>query len=337
MPWEELGKSKVSIDQSNPGISNAVALAEEQASRYEKIILDSESFKHLRLMGGETRITIEAVGEISFRIDGGIPTKEEGHVLRDGDILELKNYDNILKFKAIAKKNDGATLNITYYGQTVNEIMPNDVNGLALWLDAAQIEGLEDGDPVELWEDKSPYGNNAIRTVSEYPLTYRPNYLNGQPALTFRLGDGENWLKVESETLGNTRLFADESDEFTVFVVARVRMGQYGTLFSKTVPDMHLSGRQFQLFYDRPRNDEITPSIALRGYTYNRTAQDLESDVAVVHVVLWDGQKGYFYSPRGVMELKRGDADELLESGGYYIGARRGGYHNMNGVRWEKL
>jgi hypothetical protein len=26
MPWEELGKSKVSIDQSNPGISNAVAL-----------------------------------------------------------------------------------------------------------------------------------------------------------------------------------------------------------------------------------------------------------------------------------------------------------------------
>jgi hypothetical protein len=26
MPWEELGKSKVSIDQSNPGISNAVTL-----------------------------------------------------------------------------------------------------------------------------------------------------------------------------------------------------------------------------------------------------------------------------------------------------------------------
>jgi hypothetical protein len=43
MPWEELGKSKVSIDQSNPGISNAVTLTGSNLEYYGATIDDRPS------------------------------------------------------------------------------------------------------------------------------------------------------------------------------------------------------------------------------------------------------------------------------------------------------
>lgn len=68
-----------------------------------------------------------------------------------------------------------------------SSITPASISGCQLWLDAHQITGLADGDPVATWADAS--GN--ARDVSE--ATNRPTYqtseINGLPVVRF---DGSN-------------------------------------------------------------------------------------------------------------------------------------------------
>jgi hypothetical protein len=64
---------------------------------------------------------------------------------------------------------------------------PLDIPGLQLWLDASQIVGLNDGDPVTTWSDLSGNGYDATQaTASKKPL-YKTNIKNGRPCV---LSDG---------------------------------------------------------------------------------------------------------------------------------------------------
>ena len=78
---------------------------------------------------------------------------------------------------------------------------------LVLWLDADQITGLNDGDPVATWTDASPAGNDASQAGGVRPI-FKAAVVNGHDAVRF---DG-----VDDEL----RLAADLSlTEFAIYVV----------------------------------------------------------------------------------------------------------------------
>ena len=73
---------------------------------------------------------------------------------------------------------------------------PTDIAGLVLWLDAANITGLNDGDPVATWPDASDEANDATQATEDYRPTYQTNELNGKPVVRF---DGSNdWLVLDT-------------------------------------------------------------------------------------------------------------------------------------------
>jgi len=59
---------------------------------------------------------------------------------------------------------------------------------LILWLDATSITGVNDGELLSLWNDKSVSANHAIDTYGQMP-TYNTNVINGKPAVRFDTND----------------------------------------------------------------------------------------------------------------------------------------------------
>lgn len=53
--------------------------------------------------------------EMRFRFDGTAPSSTEGHLIDDGDTLELYGNKNIVNFLAIRTGDDSGVLKITYY------------------------------------------------------------------------------------------------------------------------------------------------------------------------------------------------------------------------------
>ena len=77
---------------------------------------------------------------------------------------------------------------------------PAQLDGVALWLDAAELSGLSNGDPVANWADATANGLAAMQGAVINQPTYRPNVLNGLPVVRF---DGGDWLTV-ANALGIT-------------------------------------------------------------------------------------------------------------------------------------
>ena len=55
---------------------------------------------------------------------------------------------------------------------------PASLPGLKLWLDAAQITGLNDGDAVTTWADLSGNGNNATQATGSKKPTWKTTYVD---------------------------------------------------------------------------------------------------------------------------------------------------------------
>ena len=62
---------------------------------------------------------------------------------------------------------------------------PASIAGLQLWLDAAQIAGLSDGDAVSTWADASGNANDVTQGTASSRPTYQTNELNGKPCVRF--------------------------------------------------------------------------------------------------------------------------------------------------------
>lgn len=60
---------------------------------------------------------------------------------------------------------------------------PASIPGLALWLDASQLTGLSDGDPVQTWPDLSGNGRDATQATLAMRPTYKVGIANGLPGL----------------------------------------------------------------------------------------------------------------------------------------------------------
>lgn len=72
--------------------------------------------------------------------------------------------------------------------------VPTDIAGCELWLDASQIVGLSDGDPVETWPDLSGNGNDATQASVGNQPTYQTNEFGGLPGIQFSGGQVLNLL-----------------------------------------------------------------------------------------------------------------------------------------------
>jgi len=62
---------------------------------------------------------------------------------------------------------------------------PASIPGLQLWLDASQIVGLNDGDPVATWNDVSGNGFDFVQGTGSARPTYKTGILNGKPIVRF--------------------------------------------------------------------------------------------------------------------------------------------------------
>ncbi len=91
---------------------------------------------------------------------------------------------------------------------------PTDIAGLQLWLDAAQIAGLNDGDAVATWTDRSGNANNAVQATASRRPTYQTAEINSLPAV--QLDGVDDFLDLTSSI---------NATNFTVFIVGRKSTG----------------------------------------------------------------------------------------------------------------
>lgn len=96
----------------------------------------------------------------------------------------------------------GGVAEVSVGGST--PVQPSDIPGLALWLDAAQIVGLSDGDPVALWPDASPNGFDGAQAVAVNQPVYKTAIQNGLPVVRFDGADiaESKWLDLAAGALG---------------------------------------------------------------------------------------------------------------------------------------
>lgn len=87
-------------------------------------------------------------------------------------------------------------------------------SGLVLWLDANQIAGLSNDDPVAQWDDMTGRGNHFTQATAASKPLYKTNYLNSMPGLYF---DGSN------DFMYGPSLNLNANYQRTIMAVARLR------------------------------------------------------------------------------------------------------------------
>jgi hypothetical protein len=87
--------------------------------------------------------------------------------------------------------------------------------GVTVWLDASQLTGLIDGDPVAIWTDMSGWDNNATKSAGS--PTYKTGVLNGKPVIRF--------VKTNGDAFTTANLSSQFPSAATVFIVATINPG----------------------------------------------------------------------------------------------------------------
>lgn len=145
---------------------------------------------------------------------------------------------------------------------------PLQIANCQLWLDAAQITGLVDADPVTTWNDLSGNARNASQATSANKPTYRTSQINGLPVVRFdgtddfmTAGSAANWV------------FLHDAGGHTIYIVFEVAGDGAPTdpnaLYSiLDTCDILQANVGYALFYDDrvsiPRNNRLF-TLAYRG------------------------------------------------------------------------
>lgn len=139
------------------------------------------------------------------------------------DALNREHADVLLKAKNVLIKTTpglplaptttvhqtlGALVSVTTFASTP-------VAGASLWLDASQLTGLSNNDPVSSWPDLSLRGNSVWQVGSLRPL-YKTNQQNGLPAVVF--DSISQYLKCEPAASLNF----DYQKPFSVFFTCKL-------------------------------------------------------------------------------------------------------------------
>lgn len=130
--------------------------------------------------GNEYYLMVKQDATGSRKLDWGSAYKFEGGA--EPRLSFLPNQVDLLEFVIDGDGNMNCqkiTKNLT------GEWTPLNLASLLIWLDADQITGLSDGDPVATWEDESGNGNDFTQvTASRRPL-WRASWVNGHAAVQF--------------------------------------------------------------------------------------------------------------------------------------------------------
>ena len=82
--------------------------------------------------------------------------------------------------------NDLATISNRAVTNSSTQVwLPTEITGLALWLKADAITGLNNGDPVGTWPDSSGLGNDFSQSTAANKSIYLTNIQNGLPVVNF--------------------------------------------------------------------------------------------------------------------------------------------------------
>ena len=190
---------------------------------------------------------------------------------------------------------------------------PASISGLALWLDASDATTITHvGGSASQWRDKSGLANHASQaTGTKQPIT-GTRTLNGLNVVDF---DGsDDFMTLGVANLGGTRLFADATDEFTVFAVT-----DYDGLGGYPIAKRDGSNFQFGILRGSAGNAEL---IAVVRGTQVSQANGLSGTVRALQGVRWDGSAANLYlNLSAAVPLTVGGSSEL-PSETILIGAR---------------
>lgn len=80
---------------------------------------------------------------------------------------------------------------------------PADLPGLQVWLEADEISGLSDGDPIATWADLSGNGHDFVQSGADGTRpSYRTGVLNGLPTVRFTAASSQRLRNQDTLTLG---------------------------------------------------------------------------------------------------------------------------------------
>lgn len=152
--------------------------------------------------------------------------------------------------------------------------VPTDIAGCVLWLDASQIVGLSDGDPVVTWSNLGTggSGNDAVQSDSSKRGTYQTGEINSLPVVRL---DGSN----DSYEVGD---FSAES-AITSFIVLKrdANTAAYG-LWNFSDSDITFypfagDGNIYDAFASTVRHDGIVAGVSLQSpHLYSVVSQSGE-------------------------------------------------------------
>jgi autotransporter-associated beta strand protein len=176
---------------------------------------------------------------------------------------------------------------------------PAGVTDAVLWLDAAQLIGLNNGDTVSSWTDMS--GNNNHATLSKGAPKYQTNVLNGQPIMRFTTAD----------MFATANLSAQFPSAATLFIVATINSTSYDFLYTGSAWNEWWryggSGNSYPAIFRNPRiNDYCTmPGTGTRLFTVSSSASAWRMSIDGVSKGVVSGS----YSAGGVQNIP-GNANE---------------------------
>ena len=166
---------------------------------------------------------------------------------------------------------------------------PETVEGLMLWIEADAIGGVDDGDPVGTWVDKSGNGRHATQSASVTRPTFRAGVANGMPGVEF---DGiDAFMSVASLPIPS---------DTTIFVVAtNTEQNSGGSVFRPILAASNdpfsPTGNGYGLGYRRSGASGFTAAIGDGTSQTNLNHLNASTGLAELHTFTKSGTSGTMY------------------------------------------
>lgn len=178
-----------------------------------------------------------------------------------------------------------SSLFLAFFSFPAQGFSPEDLDGLALWLDAADRATIQTETGVSVWQDKSGHGRHVTQTNATWQPAYQASGIEGHPAIDFD--------NVDDRLVGQDAALLRGVAGASVFIVARPKSNntawggyiavyttnQVRFLLSQTSPTggairgLSAAGR-------RLASDSLQQLVHSAGYSSNAFLGGMEADYA---------------------------------------------------------
>lgn len=172
---------------------------------------------------------------------------------------------------------------LTYFAEGQSGTLIDTLLQYNLYQEPALTTPAGPGDPVGGIDDGLVAGVGLSQTTA----ASQPLVVANSTLLAF---DGvDDFLDTGVTQVGNTRLFADGTDQFYVAVAFRIALNAQGSLIGKAGTSNN--ARTFQIYFYGTNDRADTPALYVRGSGGNRLSTGWDLDDGQPHVVWanWDG------------------------------------------------